>query len=146
MNILRMLVAPLAEGGRFFSDVRVSGAHERSLELLGSGEVDVACVDCVTYELLASLRPASLEGVRIIEETPLAPAPPFVTSSDATPGEVAILREALVEVLDLDEIARPLLLAGVEVLSASAYESMITMRDQAQSLLSGGEFEEARPV
>lgn len=95
MNILRSLVAPLAESGEFFSDVTVSGAHERSMAMVRGGEADVAAIDCVTYGLLAKHRPSALAGTRILYRTQLVPAPPYVTSASTPEPIVAALREAL---------------------------------------------------
>jgi len=79
-NALRAVIAPFSRDGRFFGEVRLSGAHVASLEMLHENRVDVACVDCVTWGLLEKHRPAALQGVRKIAQTPLAPVPPYVTS------------------------------------------------------------------
>lgn len=95
MNGLRSLVAPLHRGGRFFASVGLSGSHEASLEQLAAGRADVAAVDCVTYALVEARRPALLAGLRVVAETPLAPAPPFVTSAATGDAEAAALVDAL---------------------------------------------------
>jgi ABC-type phosphate/phosphonate transport system substrate-binding protein len=79
-NALRAVIAPFSRGGRFFGEVRLSGAHVASLQMLHNNQVDVACVDCVTWGLLEMHRPAAIRGVRKIAQTPLAPVPPYVTS------------------------------------------------------------------
>lgn len=79
-NALRAVIAPFSRNGRFFGQVRLSGAHVASLNLLHDNQVDVACVDCVTWGLLEKHRPAALQGLRKIAQTPLAPVPPYVTS------------------------------------------------------------------
>jgi len=104
MNVLRALVAPLAEDGLFFSNVEVSGAHERSLELLRSGQADVAAIDCITYGLLQRVRPKALHGIRIVHRTHTVAAPPFVTSVHVNDETVAILRDAIEAALPLHEL------------------------------------------
>lgn len=79
-NALRAVIAPFSRDGRFFGEVRLSGAHVISLEMLHARQVDVACVDCVTWGLLEKHRPSALRAVRKIAQTPLAPVPPYVTS------------------------------------------------------------------
>ncbi len=135
MNVLRALVAPLHCDGRFFTKVNMSGAHERSLHMIQSGEVDVAAIDCVTYALLARYRPAELEGTRVIHHTDLVPAPPYVTASNADPATLAVMRQAVIAALQhpgLAETRSRLMISGVEVLPEDAYgpiESLHSMAD-----------------
>ena len=79
MSALRHLVAPSNEKGRFFSQVKISGSHINSLEMIRRQQADIAAIDCVTYTLLAAYRPEALESTRVIGRTYHAPAPPFVT-------------------------------------------------------------------
>lgn len=95
MNGLRALVAPLHRGGRFFSSVRVTGSHLRSLQQLRAGKADVAAIDCVTWGLLTRHRPEEVAGLRLIAETDPMQAPPYVTRSAASPALVAALQTAL---------------------------------------------------
>ncbi|MEK6236529.1 MAG: PhnD/SsuA/transferrin family substrate-binding protein [Planctomycetales bacterium] len=124
MNVLRALVAPLHCESRFFSEVRVSGSHERSLRMIQRGEVDVAAIDCVTHALLAKHRSHELEGTRILWETRRVPAPPYVTASSTPPDAVSAMRAAVCRALDdpaIAEVKQTLLLSGVEILSDDAY-------------------------
>ncbi|MGH6932614.1 MAG: phosphate/phosphite/phosphonate ABC transporter substrate-binding protein, partial [Dongiaceae bacterium] len=82
-SALRALVAPHAEGGRFFGDVVASGGHGKSIELVASGQADVAAVDCVTFALLSRHRPAAVANVRVLCQTPSAPNLPFITRRSA---------------------------------------------------------------
>lgn len=88
MNLPRRLFAPLARDGRFFSDVRVSGSHMRSMEMVAAGQADTAAIDCVTFGYAARYRPQLAAGLRVLAETPDAPAIPFITAA-ATPDETA---------------------------------------------------------
>lgn len=134
MNVLRALVAPLAEGGRFFSDVVVSGAHERSLDLLRRGAADVAAIDCVTYGLLARHRPPALHGTRVVHRTPAVPAPPFVTSVATPAPVVAELRAALAGALAGSPAVRAgLALDGVDHLPLAAYQPIAELAAAAEA-------------
>jgi ABC-type phosphate/phosphonate transport system substrate-binding protein len=125
MNLLRALIAPLHIKGRFFSSVEVSGAHERSLDLLRRGKADVAAIDCVTYALLERYRPAALAGTRILCRSGRVPAPPYVTSAASSDRDVERLRRVLCEVLSdpaLSSVKETLLIDSIDVLPLEAYE------------------------
>jgi ABC-type phosphate/phosphonate transport system substrate-binding protein len=124
MSALRTLLAPLARDGRFFAEIRVSGAHSASLAMVARGEADVAAIDCVVHALLARHRPAALRGTRPLAQTAGAPAPPFVTRADAGGDLVARLRAALLETFVDPALAaarEELLLADIAILPAAAY-------------------------
>jgi ABC-type phosphate/phosphonate transport system substrate-binding protein len=133
-NALRALVAPLARGGRFFSAVKVTGAHLASLDLLRSGSADVMAIDCVLHALLRRYRPAALAGNRIVATTEAAPAPPLVTSAAAGPDRAARVREALIAAMNdtASKAAREaLLIDGVEVLPRTAYGRVVECEAEA---------------
>ena len=124
MNVLRALVAPLHAEGRFFGTVTVSGAHETSLRMIQQGDVDVAAIDCVTYALLQRYRPQELVGTRVIHETDLVPAPPYVTAAHASIERVQVMRQAILQSLDqpsLRSTMNRLMIGGVEILAEDAY-------------------------
>lgn len=134
MNVLRALVAPLHERGRFFSRVHVSGAHERSLRMIGNGEADVAAIDCVTHALLTRHRPAELAGTRVLSRTRRVAAPPYVTAATTPPETLARLRTALLRVMQtpsLQPARRALLLDRVQVLSRGAYQPIQQLEEEA---------------
>lgn len=133
-NGLRALVAPLHRGGRFFSAVRVSGCHLRSLEMVRDGSADVAAIDCVVVELLRQNAPGALDGLRIIARTALTAAPPYVTRFD---GPVERLQEALAAAMEdpaLAEAREALLLGGMTFLPLEAYRPMVEMARRARRL------------
>ena len=136
MNVLRALVAPLSVGGRFFSSVAVSGSHESSVTALRRGEADVAAVDSVVYALLERYRPAALEGLRVLCETPCAPSPPFVTSAATPPERVQDIRSALHEAVTDPRLAATrsaLLLDGLVAFDADAYRSIVESAEDART-------------
>ncbi len=128
MNALRVLFAPMHHDGRFFAEVKESGSHVRSLEMIAGNEADVAAIDCVTYALVERYRPGLLRAARVLMPTALAPAPPFVTAVANNDGKVELLRDALRRFLQDNasaEIRRELLLEDIEVRPATAYEPML---------------------
>lgn len=133
-NALRVLVAPLSRDGRFFSEVRVSGAHVNSLALLHAGKADVMAMDCVLYALLRRYRPRALEGTRVICWSEPVPAPPIITSAATERDLIAILPEVLVAALSDKAGQVPtaaMLLDGVEFLPREAYSRISDMEGVA---------------
>ena len=137
MNLLRHTVAPLAEGGRFFGRVIVSGSHRASLGLVASGAADVAAIDCVTFGNLARFAPEAVVGVRILAETAKTPGLPLITRAAASEDEVATLRSVLADFAD-DPAAAPLRdvlgLSGFALLPDGAYDAVLALEREAVAL------------
>jgi len=134
---LLALVAPLAEGGRFFSRALASGAHARSIELVKSGAADIAAIDCVSYACLARVRPEALRGLRVIGLTGAAPGLPLITAAGTPAATLAALRRAVAAVFDdaaLDGVRGALFLGGFEVVPVAAYEFVAELRRGALAL------------
>jgi ABC-type phosphate/phosphonate transport system substrate-binding protein len=133
-NALRALVAPLSQDGRFFSEVKVSGAHVKSLALLHAGEADVMAMDCVLYALLSRYRPSALDGTRVICWSEPVPAPPIITSANTDRQLIAKLPEVLAAALS-DKASQAattaMLLDGVEFLPLEAYSRIIDVEGAA---------------
>ncbi len=137
MSSLRHLVSGHHVDGQFFSDVKVSGSHLASLEMIRQREADVAAIDCVTHALLALHRPSALEGTRILATTEGASAPPFVSAAHASKERVHELRSCLFETLRAPETraARDaLLLEGAEAVSEDTFSRIREMCDEADAL------------
>jgi ABC-type phosphate/phosphonate transport system substrate-binding protein len=131
MNLLRALVAPLAEDGRFFGAIELTGGHVNSLAAVADGRADAACIDCVTFGLLARHRPDAVAPVRVLAETQPSPSLPFITRQDAPTDEVAALRAALAEALDSAAVA-PLAISGISELTLADYQVLPDMASQAE--------------
>jgi len=58
--------------------VIVTGSHQASLEALQTGVADVAAIDAVTWSIIERDAPTKLAGLKIIERSSEAPAPPYV--------------------------------------------------------------------
>jgi ABC-type phosphate/phosphonate transport system substrate-binding protein len=98
MNLLRATIAPVAAGDRFFSEVIVSGAHRRSLDLVAGGDADIAAIDCVTLAHVRRHEPWRVDALEILCWTGDSPSLPFVTSGATSEAGLAILRSALADV------------------------------------------------
>jgi ABC-type phosphate/phosphonate transport system substrate-binding protein len=98
-NLLRAAIAPLAEHGRFFSKVQLTGGHLASVQAVAEGAADVAAIDCVSYAHIRHFRPELTARLRILDWTPSSPGLPYVTARASDASIVATLRAALALVL-----------------------------------------------
>ncbi len=128
-NMLRWRVAREARRP-FFGKAERTGSHLASLDALRSGRADIAAIDCVTFALLGRHRPDAVAGIRVLEDTPRAPALPFVTAAGASAREVSLLRAAVMETVRdpaLAPVRAELLLVGAEILPLARYEAIRTL-------------------
>lgn len=133
-NSLRWMIAPLAEGGRFFGDSVQSGGHLASIKALAAGEVDCCSVDCVTFALIAKHGIAPTDGLRVLAEGPLVPGLPFIVPRSTPEGEVHALKAGLIaaaarpEMADLNAF---LLVDGFAEVPESGYDAIADMDAEA---------------
>lgn len=134
MNLLRAAVAPLAGGGRYFSSVTVSGSHSHSVEMVASGEADVAAVDCVSLAHLQRLYPGVVAKLRVLGWTPASPSLPFITARSAGDSTVQLLRAALAGVFSDATLAparERLFLTGVDLEPAEGFGEVLRLEREA---------------
>ena len=125
-HILRAMVAPLASpGSRFFGRQMITGSHAGSLEAIEAGEADVAAIDAVTFSLIKRSMPDALGSFRVLGRSPLAPAPPFVTSASTSADQLSRIRDALVDALadpDLAACRDELMIRGAKIVEVAQYQ------------------------
>lgn len=131
-NSLRALVAPLAEAGRFFSEATATGSHRESLHYVQQKRADIAAIDCVTMELLKRVEPETLRGLVVVGQTAAVPGLPLITSAQTSPEYLAILRQALHEIVS-EPVSKPLLIEGFNEIPRQAYGVITLMKEIAQS-------------
>jgi ABC-type phosphate/phosphonate transport system substrate-binding protein len=137
MSSLRHLVSGGHVGGQFFADVKVSGSHLASLEMIRQREADVAAIDCVTLALFERHLDDATRGVRVLGETYRAPSPPYVVRASAPADEIEKVRAALVETFDdrsLADCREILLLKGVTPATQEDYWVLSAFQDHAGRL------------
>jgi ABC-type phosphate/phosphonate transport system substrate-binding protein len=130
MNLLRAAIAPLATGGRFFGSIVVSGSHLRSVEMVASGEADVASVDCVSFAHFQRLYPSVVGELRVLAWTASSRSLPFITARSASDAMVRALRSALADVFDDDGLApvrEQLLLSGVDLSPKEGFDEVLAL-------------------
>ena len=136
MNLFRAVIAPLAEGRPFFSEIRVTGAHAASLAAVAEGRAGLAAVDCVTFGLLARHQPELVARVAVVAESPPSPGLPLVMSARHPAATLAAARDALLEALADPGLAAPraaLGLEGARVLTVQDYERVLDLEREAQA-------------
>ncbi|MEO3430568.1 PhnD/SsuA/transferrin family substrate-binding protein [Pelagibius sp. CAU 1746] len=133
-SALRHAVAPLAEGGRFFSEVKVSGSHLASMTLVAAGEADVCAIDCVTYHLLKSTDPGLTARLRVLAPSAQAPALPFIARCGLGAAELQRLRDGLAAAVAdpaLAEVRAALLIKDVVIKPLSDYDRILELEAAA---------------
>ena len=90
----------------FFARARISGSHSASIRLLAEGSADIAAIDCISFAHFQRDAGPDVARVRVIGQTPAAPAPPYITSVSREPRVDAILYESLCKTIEGPE-ARP---------------------------------------
>ena len=133
-NSLRALLAPWARDGRFFASAVASGSHRGSVELVRSGQADLAAVDCVTWALLARDQPEAVRGLQVCGQTAPAPGLPLVTSIHTPAAVLQALRQALHQVVAdprWTEARAALLIQDFAELPLSAYNVIPQMAQNA---------------
>ncbi len=124
MNSLRHLVAQRQSKGRFFSEVKISGSHKASLELVRNRSADVAAIDSVTLTMLNKYYDGTLDGLKILGTTYSAPAPPYVVNATMPEKDVHKIRDAILQTFAdpaLVECRKALLLDGVTLAQQEDY-------------------------
>jgi ABC-type phosphate/phosphonate transport system substrate-binding protein len=133
-NLLRAAIAPLADGGRFFSSVELTGGHLISASSVASDTADVAAIDCVTYAHLERLHPELAARLRILDWTPSSPGLPYVTARATDPITFSALRSALAEVQSdpaLAAVRAALLQSGIDFAVDESYLEVLRLEADA---------------
>jgi ABC-type phosphate/phosphonate transport system substrate-binding protein len=135
MNVFRHAVAPLAQGGRFFSETIRTGSHLGSLRAVAANEADVAAIDCVTYAFVCDALPELAQQVRQIGSTAESPGLPLVAAHDVPQAVIETLRAALHEsIRSQPELAARLRIKGFSRLSLDEYARIDQLESEAEAL------------
>jgi ABC-type phosphate/phosphonate transport system substrate-binding protein len=78
-------VAPLGSG-RFFSEIRITGAHATSVKSLAEGSADIAAIDVVSWRLARRFRPES-GRLRVLMLTEPTPGLPLIAALGTDPAQ-----------------------------------------------------------
>lgn len=133
-NVLMKMVTPLATDGVFFSHVLFSGSHRQSLIELNKGSADIAAIDCVTWALIKRHQPELLNGLAIIDQSPMAPGLPLITSRYTSEQDLTELRRALGELVShaaYQSVCAALFIDGFSEVKREEYALLLKWRDDA---------------
>lgn len=126
-NVLRKRIAPEVLD-RYFTHVSFSGSHRRSLIEIKDGRADLAAIDCVTWALLQRHEPDVVAGLAVIEQSPLTPGLPLITSGETTPDRLQAIREALTALVSLPEyrqVCDAVLIRGFSAATREAWSPLL---------------------
>ena len=127
MLALKLIFAPHAEGGRFFSKVIETGGHIGSMVAVRDGEADVCAIDAVCVALARRYRPDYLDGLVEIARSPMVPSLPFVTAGGRDAAELRLALARAFADPDLAPAREALFLDGHSVLAANAYDLILEL-------------------
>ncbi|MDF2779569.1 MAG: phosphate transporter substrate-binding protein [Enterobacteriaceae bacterium] len=128
-NVLMQMVAPLAQQGTFFNSVTFSGSHRQSLVEIGEGRADIAAIDCVTFALLQRHAPMLVAELAVIGAGPAAPGLPLITSRSTSSACIALLRDALTQLVSDPAYCTPctaLFISGFSEVSRQDYAPILS--------------------
>jgi ABC-type phosphate/phosphonate transport system substrate-binding protein len=137
MNLLRHAIAPLSQGKAYFSSVRETGSHVRSLVDVAEKRADVAAIDCVSYQLIIDTWPDIAADVRSIGFSQRTCGLPFVmpkrllTMVDKK-GITAGLNSAVSKLAG--EYRERLHLRGFEQVEIEHYQDIVDLETSARQL------------
>lgn len=132
-HALRTAVAPLARDGRFFSQVRFSGAHRRSAQMVAAGAADIAALDCVSAFLLRQQESAVFDRLAAIGFTEPMPGLPLITALGTSAKILTRLRQALSVCCQAPELRTSLetmRITGFSILDESDYRICAARAEQ----------------
>lgn len=110
-----------------------TGSHRASLRAVAAGAADILAVDAVCWALAGQFDADAAKQLKVIAQTPLRPALPFITAGCRSDEELAEIRRAVGNALEdaQTSLARTALsLSGLVVLEESEYKFL---RDLAGS-------------
>jgi ABC-type phosphate/phosphonate transport system substrate-binding protein len=125
---------------RFFGRGVLTGSHRASLTAILAGEADLAAIDCVTLALLERSAPDLTSGVRVLAESEIAPALPYITASRRPVADRDRLFAALARATADPALASArerLLIGGFLPVEGDPYARSTAMADAAAGSLQG---------
>jgi len=137
MNLLRAMIAPIAQRRHFFRSVSTSGSHWNSARMVANGSADVAAIDCVSYAHLERCDAALVARLRILDWTPSSPSLPLISARSTDEPTREALCSALAGVIAdprLESICASLLLVGIDFEVDESYREVLAYERRAVEL------------
>tara|TARA_R110002110_G_scaffold260260_4_gene476026 strand:+ start:4074 stop:6950 length:2877 start_codon:yes stop_codon:yes gene_type:complete len=122
----------------FFGSYRPTGSHIESLRAIANWEpgddedgdtqtAAIAAIDAISFSIIKEHYPELCASLVQVEFTDRAQAPPYVTGHNRTPGEVEILRDAMVEVSARPEMANIMQAMGMRAIVDATNEDYLPL-------------------
>lgn len=124
-SAMRAVIAPLANGQRFFSKTLKTGVHLKSMAAVVEKKADVCAIDCVVWGLAKRIFPELVQALCVIAHTPMAPSLPYVTLKTCSPEDLQALRRGLLKSAEdpaHKDLRALLLIESFDILPGSVYE------------------------
>jgi ABC-type phosphate/phosphonate transport system substrate-binding protein len=103
MNAFRAAVAasfPASELKQgIFSSVTTTGGHMKSVRMVADGQIDVAAIDSVSYDLIKRDYPELAAKTRVLANTPVSPGLPLITSARTDDKTIDKMRAAIKDIV-----------------------------------------------
>ncbi|MCF8466175.1 MAG: PhnD/SsuA/transferrin family substrate-binding protein [Sneathiella sp.] len=114
----------------FIKRQKTTGSHRKSIQSVASGEVDVAAIDAVTWELARRHEPAAAARLRVIKHTDPTAGLPYITAKRPRRDIDRIHRAVVDAMASLDEgVREELLLMGFAATTDDDYRIIKTRYD-----------------
>ena len=135
-SVTRAYLAAIGEPRHFFGRVVEAGFHQRSIELVRTGEVDASAIDSQVLEIAMREDPALTEDLRIVETLGPSTIQPVVASMRLPAPLRRDLRGILVDLghtpSERDALGSGLV-AGFEVMEDADYDDIRAMVSDADA-------------
>jgi phosphate/phosphite/phosphonate ABC transporter binding protein len=82
-----------------FASVILTGGHLNSVRMVANGQIDVAAIDSVSYDLIRRDYPELAAKTRVLMVTPSAPGLPMITGARTDDATIEKIRIAIKELL-----------------------------------------------
>jgi ABC-type phosphate/phosphonate transport system substrate-binding protein len=103
MNAFRAAVAASFSANELkqgiFASVITTGGHMKSVRMVADGQIDVAAIDSVSYDLIKRDYPELAAKTRVLTNTPISPGLPLITSARTDDKTIDKMRAAIKEVV-----------------------------------------------
>jgi phosphonate transport system substrate-binding protein len=140
-EVVRYALARRGLNGDFFGSLICSGAHQRSMEMIASGEIDASAIDTTVFDAVRETAPELCAQLRTIDVLGPSSQPPWVIGARVPAALRQALRAALVG-MNTEEKGRAILrrhglarFARVSDVDYDDIRGMLALADQCKVLL-----------
>ncbi len=136
MNVLRHAIAPLAGENAFFDSTTKTGGHLSSMQMVARGEIDLAAIDAVSYQLAIEAYPELASQIRSIGKSATTASLPLVYPAPNQGFDHGAIRQQLKRALASCDpwITETLRIKNFLPVTLADYDSIVAIEQQAIEL------------